>query len=95
MIEFEWDPNKAAIKLQKHGFSFEQATTAFADPFGLIIFDPDRSEEEDHFILLGMSTSARLLIVCHCHRNRDDEVIRVISARKTEPHERKQYGQFL
>ncbi len=94
MIQFKWDNKKAANNLQKHSVSFEEASTAFNDPFARIVFDPDHSEDEDRFILLGMSTTARLLVVCHCYRDQD-EVIRIISARKADKQERKQYGEFL
>ncbi|MFT5129945.1 MAG: uncharacterized DUF497 family protein [Rhodothermales bacterium] len=95
MIGFEWDTEKAEENARKHGVSFEEGTTAFSDPFGRIIFDPDHSNEEDRFILIGMSTTARILVVCHCYRGADDELIRMISARKATTPERKQYGQFL
>jgi len=94
MIRFEWAPEKAAVNLRKHGVSFGEASTAFSDPFARIDFDPDHSEDEDRFILLGLSTAARMLVVCRCHRE-DEEIIRIISARKAVPYERKQYGQFL
>ena len=94
MVKFQWDPDKAAENLCKHGVSFEEGSTAFSDPFARIDFDPDHSEDEDRFILLGLSTAARMLVVCHCYRE-DEEVIRIISARKAVPFERKQYGQFL
>ena len=94
MIRFEWDPPKAAENERKHGVSFKEASTAFADPFARITSDPDHSDEEDRFVLLGMSTASRMLVVCHCFRE-DDEVIRIISARKAVRNERKQYGQFL
>ena len=94
MIRFEWDPEKAAANLRKHGVSFDEASTAFSDPFARIDSDPDHSEDEDRFILLGLSTAARTLVVCHCYRE-GEELIRIISARKAVPYERKQYGQFL
>ena len=94
MVKFEWDPEKAAVNLRKHGISFEEASTAFSDPFARIDFDPDHSEDDERFILLGLSTAARILVVCHCYRE-NDEVIRIISARQAVPFERKQYGQFL
>ena len=74
--------------------SFPEASTAFSDPFGRIILDPDHSDEEDRFVLLGVSSSGRTLLVCHCYRE-DDDVVRIISARKAVPRERKQYGEFL
>ncbi|MDP1691094.1 MAG: BrnT family toxin [Burkholderiaceae bacterium] len=70
--------------------SFEDAQTGFADENAKLIDDPDHSDEEDRFILLGLSGSLRLLVVCHCYRS-DDNVIRIISARKAEGHERNSY----
>ena len=94
MISFEWDSGKADENTKKHGVSFEEASTAFADPFARVIFDPDHSETEDRFVLMGMSTSNRMLIVCHCYRE-EDEVVRIISARKADRRERKEYEKFL
>ena len=74
-----------------HKISFEEAETAFADEHGLLMTDPDHSEEEDRFILLGLSASLRLLVVCHTYRE-EDEVIRLISARKADRSERAQYS---
>lgn len=78
---FEWDPHKAARNLRKHKVSFEDAQTVFSDERALLIDDPDHSETEDRFVLLGLSHSLRLLVVVHCYRA-DDNVIRIISARK-------------
>lgn len=89
-IEFEWDPEKAIINKNKHGISFEEATTAFDDPNGIVFDDPDHSADEDRFILLGLSYRANLLIVCHCYRSQD-KVIRIISARKATHSEEKDY----
>ncbi len=89
-LKFEWDPRKAAANQKKHGVSFEEAVTAFSDEQGRIIPDPDHSDEEDRFILLGMSWSLRVLVVCHCYREASD-VIRVFSARKADKAERAQY----
>ena len=66
MLRFEWDPTKAAANLRKHGVSFEDAQTVFADENAKLIDDPDHSEEEDRFVLLGLSSSLRLLVACHC-----------------------------
>lgn len=89
-LRFEWDPRKAAGNLRKHGVSFDEAQTAFADEHGLLIDDPEHSAQEDRFILLGVSASTRLLVVVHCYRA-DDQVIRIISARKADRLERRQY----
>lgn len=91
-IEFEWDNNKALINFEKHGITFEEASTVFADDEALLIDDPDHSEEEDRFILLGMSNQAKVLIVCHCYRGEND-TIRIISARKATKNEIKQYNE--
>lgn len=81
MISFEWDPAKATANLRKHQVSFDEARSVFYDEFAVQFFDEDHSTEEDRFLLLGMSTGSKLLIVCHCERE-DGEVIRIISARK-------------
>ena len=89
-LQFEWDPKKAAANLRKHGVSFEDAKTVFADESARIIDDPDHSEDEDRFVLLGLSSSLRMLVVCHCYRA-EGNVIRIISARKAEGRERNSY----
>lgn len=89
-LHFEWDPGKAASNARKHGVTFEEAATAFADDFGLVIPDPDHSAEEDRFILLGLSGAARHLVVVHAFRE-SEGVIRIISARKATRAERRQY----
>lgn len=88
-LAFEWDQRKAAANRQKHGVSFSEAKTAFSDEFGRLIADPDHSDEEDRFVLLGTSIHSRLLVVCHCVR--DGDTIRIISARKANKRERKIY----
>ena len=89
-LRIEWDPRKATANLAKHGVSFEEAASAFSDELGRLIPDPDHSTDEDRFILLGMSWSLRVLVVCHCYREAD-EVIRIISARKAHKEERRDY----
>jgi len=81
MIHFDADPAKAAANLKKHGVSFAEAQTVFYDEFAIQFFDDEHSHDEARFLLLGMSTNARLLLVCHCERS-GGEVIRIISARK-------------
>jgi uncharacterized DUF497 family protein len=88
MLLFEWDPNKAAQNIRKHGVSFEEAATAFGDPLSITIFDPLHSIDEDRFVLIGMSNRNRLLVVVHTDRN---DRIRIISARKATKKEKKQY----
>lgn len=80
-MRFEWDPNKNAINQKKHGISFEEAQTVFYDEYAILFDDPDHSEEEDRFLILGFSQHEKLCIVSHCYRG-EDEVIRIISARK-------------
>ena len=89
-MKFEWDESKARINQQKHGVSFEEAQTVFDDADALQIFDPDQSESEDRFIMLGMSAVLRILVVCHCYRANDD-TIRIISARKATRNESSTY----
>jgi uncharacterized DUF497 family protein len=89
-LSFEWDKSKATINLKKHGVSFEEAKSAFSDERAKLIADPDHSEDEDRFILLGYSSSMRLLVVCHCYRT-DENIIRIISARKASRHEAASY----
>lgn len=89
-LRFEWDEPKATSNVEKHGVSFEEAKTVFYDERARLITDPDHSEDEDRFILLGYSSSLRLLVVCHCYRT-EDSVIRIISARKATRHEAAAY----
>lgn len=90
MIRFEWDENKNEINKRKHKISFEEAQTVFYDEQALVIDDPEHSEMEERFIILGLSKKANLLVVCHCYRD-SDSVIRIISARKATKSEIKQY----
>ncbi len=87
---FEWDSRKAAANLCKHGVSFEEARSVFFDEQARLIDDPDHSDEEDRFVLLGLSGALRLLLVCHCYRS-EGEVIRIISARRATRTEAKFY----
>ena len=91
MIKFEWDPGKATANVKKHGISFEEAQSVFYDEFAVQFFDNDHSSVEEHFLLLGMSTGARLLLVCHCERDAGS-TIRIISARKATKSESTFYG---
>jgi len=91
---FAWDAAKAAKNLRRHGVSFDEAATVFGDENARLKHDPDHSQEEDRFILLGLSARLRLLIVCHAYRE-DDALIRIISARKATQNERRQYGSYL
>ena len=91
MIKFDWDSSKAALNLKKHGVSFEEAQSAFYDDFAVQFFDEGHSESEDRFLLLGMSSHANLLLICHCERA-NGGVIRIISARKATKQESAFYG---
>ena len=93
-MRFAWDDAKDEANVRKHGISFEEASTVFADENARLKHDPDHSRAEDRFVLLGFSAKLRLLLVCHAYREKD-EVIRIISARKATPNERKQYGSYL
>jgi uncharacterized DUF497 family protein len=89
-IDFAWDPRKAQSNLKKHGVTFEEAQTAFLDEYARLIDDPEHSEEEERFVLLGYSFQVRCLIVSHCYRE-SGSVIRVISARRATAKEEKVY----
>ena len=87
---FEWNKAKNTLNIKKHGVSFEEASGAFYDEDALIIPDPDHSKNEERFLLLGYSLTAKLLVVSHCYRS-SDNVIRLISARKASKGESEQY----
>jgi hypothetical protein len=89
-MNFEWDREKAASNLERHGVSFDEASSAFADPLSSTILDPDHSDDEARFVLIGQAFSGRLLVVVHTDRG---ESIRLISARLATRRERKQYEQ--
>jgi uncharacterized DUF497 family protein len=91
MIKFEWDAAKAAINVEKHGVSFEEAQSVFYDELAVQFFDEEHSTSEERFLLLGVSTGAKLLLVCHCERE-SGNVIRIISARKATKREAIFYG---
>jgi uncharacterized DUF497 family protein len=91
-IRFEWDPKKSASNKRKHGVSFEEASSVFSDENALLLSDSEHSDAEDRFVLLGISASLRVLVVCHCYRQSEQE-IRIISARKATRNERTQYVQ--
>lgn len=90
-IRFEWDEQKSRENKRKHGVSFEEAQTVFFDEHAVRYYDPDHSEEEDRFIMLGLSFKLRALVVCHCFRS-DERCIRIISARKADKREAAAYG---
>lgn len=89
-LRIEWDDSKNASNKRKHGVSFEEAQTVFYDDRAILIEDEDPDEPEERFLLLGMSVELRTLVVCHCYRE-DDEIIRIISARRADRQERRDY----
>ena len=93
-IRFEWDEKKARQNAKKHRVSFEEAQSVFADIYARLIPDPDHSDDEERFILLGMSDKLSTLVVCHCYRQQDS-VIRLISARLANRHEKTMYEEHL
>lgn len=92
-MKFEWDDNKAQLNIEKHQITFEEASTVFYDEEAILFDDPDHSDDEERFNLLGFSSGANLLIVCHCVRG-DNDIIRIISARKATKRESKQYTEI-
>ena len=92
-IRFEWNPNKAKLNIEKHGVSFKEAATVFADEQAVLFDDPDHSKDEERSIMLGFSAVARMLIVCHCLRE-EGNVIRIISARKATKTEEELYTEI-
>jgi uncharacterized DUF497 family protein len=93
-LRFAWDPRKARANQIKHGVSFDEAKTAFLDEYARIIRDPEHSDDEERFVLLGMSVGLRLLVVCHCYRE-PGNLIRIISARRADKSERREYARYL
>jgi len=89
-MAFEWDTNKAATNLAKHGVSFDEAKTVFDDPLYIDFYDPDHSDDEHRYIMIGVSEQNRLLLIAYTER---DDVIRLISAREATRTERKAYEQ--
>jgi len=89
-LQFDWDERKQKINISKHGVSFEEARTAFYDENAIQYFDPDHSEDEDRFLLLGMSIKPQILVVCHCFRE-SETLVRIISARKADKSEEQAY----
>ena len=90
MFYFDWDENKNRINLEKHGITFEEASTVFFDDRAILFDDPEHSIDEDRFLLLGTSETAKVCIVCHCYRE-SDTVIRIISARQATRKEEQRY----
>ena len=92
MLTFEWDHDKAKRNLRKHGVSFAEASTVFGDPLSIVFADPDHSEDEERFLIVGHSYKNRLLIVAFTERGNH---IRIISARKLTSKERRDYEEAL
>lgn len=89
-LEFRWDREKGAANIEKHGVSFEEASTAFGDPLSITVGDPDHSEDEARFVLVGQSFRGKLLVVVHSEQ---EGGIRIISAREATRRERRDYEQ--
>jgi len=89
-LRFTRDKRKSKANQKKHGISFEEAQTVFFDENAIEFFDPDHSKSEDRFLLLGLSSSLRILVVSHCYR-KSESLIRIISARKATKKEQKVY----
>ena len=94
-ISFEWDEKKSQTNLEKHKIAFGEAQTVFFDANARMMFDSTHSADEDRFVLLGLSGAMRVLVVVHCCRGKNEEIIRIISARKATGKEQKQYESFL
>jgi uncharacterized protein len=93
-LRFVWDEEKAQANERKHGVTFDEAKGVFYDDNAELVADPDHSNREDRFVILGMSLRARVLVVCHCYRQ-SDTVIRIISARKATRKEQSQYRRSI
>ena len=89
-LRFEWDERKNRTNRKKHGVDFEEARSAFYDEYAIQFFDPDHSDDEDRFILLGMSFKLRTLVVCHCFRE-GEVTVRIVSARRADRAEEQEY----
>ena len=88
-MNYEWNLIKERLNIAKHGVDFEEAKSVFADEFALVLFDENHSNDEERFLILGMSQKERILLVVHCYREND--TIRIISSRKATKNETKQY----
>lgn len=92
-LTFEWDDRKDKANIKKHGISFQEARSTFYDENAIQFFDPDHSDDEDRFILLGSSYRLNTLVVCHCFME-EETIIRIISARKADKDETKAYWKY-
>ena len=91
-VKFEWDQKKNEANIRKHKISFEEAKTVLGDEKAAIAHDPDHSEDEDRYIIIGFSANSRLLLICFCEKDGGD-TIRIISARKLTRRETKQFNE--
>ena len=89
-IKFEWDNKKDKSNIKRHGVSFEEARTVFYDEHAIQFYDPEHSEAEDRFLLLGTDFKSKELVICHCYRE-EETIVRIISARKADREESKFY----
>ncbi len=95
VLSFDWDDNKNRINIQKHGLSFEEASTVFYDDYAIVFDDPDHSIDENRFLIIGTTNHAGLCIVSHCYRDHEN-TIRIISARLAAKSEKQVYNeQFI
>ena len=94
-MKFEWDELKNAANKHKHGISFEEAQTVFDDDYAVYFDDDKHSEKEERFIIIGVDSAFRRLTVCHCYRGKNEEIIRIISAREATKQEAKLYEEGL
>jgi uncharacterized protein len=92
-FRFKWDPAKNRSNRAKHGVSFEEATTVFRDEGARFLADTIHSVDEERFVLLGMSSAFRILVVCHCYRE-SESVVRIFSARPATPLEQRDYARY-
>ena len=92
-LRFEWDSRKDKANQKKHGVTFDEARSVFFDENALQFYDPDHSDTEDRFILLGTNHKLNTIVVCHCFRE-EETVIRIISARKADADEKQTYWSF-
>ena len=88
-IRFDWDPRKDRRNQRKHGVGFDEASTVFADTLSITIADPDHSDDEERWVIMGVSHRQRLLVVVH--REDEQEGVRIVSARPANPDERREY----
>lgn len=94
MIHFEWDENKNRINKNKHGVSFEEAATVFDDEYAVLFDDPDHSEREERYLIIGVSKTEKTCIVSHCYRSKEYDIVRIISARKATKREIEFYNSY-